>query len=307
MRGAMVRAVMASTLATPEHFAGSSQAGSSQTGSSQTGSIHHPHPRAVAHAVAAPMAVPSLHHAPARWRTYHRFPSRHLGGDLELLWFGHAGIPLLAFPTRCGRFYELEDQGMVAALQPRLDAGELQLCCVDGRDAETLYAGNVAPWERLARHQRYEACLLSEVLPFMRERSHGLQPGTFGCSLGAYHALTLAARHPARFRRVVAFSGRYDLCRAMADYRDLFDGWYGDGLYFHNPSHFLPNLRDAEVIGHLRRIEWTIAIGDGDPFLADNLHVAGCLTGMGVPHRLHRWEGRAHSFRAWRQMAALLL
>jgi esterase/lipase superfamily enzyme len=263
-----------------------------------------PHPGTL-HGHGTP-GVPSQHHAQARARTYHRFPSRHLGGDLELLWFGHAGTPLLAFPTRCGRFYELEDQGMVAALQPLLDAGAFQLCCVDGRDAETLYAAGIPPWERLARHRRYEACLLSEVLPFMRERSHGLLPGTFGCSLGAYHAVAIATRHPERFRRVVAFSGRYDLCRPMGDYRDLFDGWYGDGLYFHNPSHFLANLGDETLLAQLRRIDWLFAIGEQDHFFADNLHVSACFGARGILHRMQRWPGRAHSFRAWRQMAVLL-
>ncbi len=31
---------------------------------------------------------------------------------MELLVFGHAGLPVLVFPTSGGRFYEFEDQGM---------------------------------------------------------------------------------------------------------------------------------------------------------------------------------------------------
>ena len=38
-------------------------------------------------------------------RDYIREHSRALGRDMELLHFGHAGRPLLVFPTSMGRFY----------------------------------------------------------------------------------------------------------------------------------------------------------------------------------------------------------
>ena len=49
-------------------------------------------------------------------RDYHRWYSHQLGRDMELLTFGHAGLPTLVFPTSMGSFHEYEDQGMVAAL-----------------------------------------------------------------------------------------------------------------------------------------------------------------------------------------------
>ena len=58
---------------------------------------------------------------------------------MELLVFGHAGMPVLVFPTSGGRFFEFEDRGMVAALAGRIDAGELQLFCVDSVDRESWY------------------------------------------------------------------------------------------------------------------------------------------------------------------------
>ncbi len=44
-------------------------------------------------------------------RAYYKQLSRRLGREMELLIFGHAGLPLVAFPTSGGRFYEFEDQG----------------------------------------------------------------------------------------------------------------------------------------------------------------------------------------------------
>ena len=49
-------------------------------------------------------------------REYHKWFSPRLGRDMELLVFGHAGLPILVFPTSGGRFYEFEDRQMVAAV-----------------------------------------------------------------------------------------------------------------------------------------------------------------------------------------------
>ena len=46
-------------------------------------------------------------------REYHKWYSSRLGRDMELLVFGHAGLPVLVFPTSGGRFYEFEDRGMI--------------------------------------------------------------------------------------------------------------------------------------------------------------------------------------------------
>ena len=49
-------------------------------------------------------------------REYHKWWSPRLGRDMELLVFGHAGLPTIVFPTSQGRFFEFEDRGMVGAL-----------------------------------------------------------------------------------------------------------------------------------------------------------------------------------------------
>ena len=59
-------------------------------------------------------------------RDYIKEYSHSLGRDMELLHFGHAGTPLLAFPTSMGRFYQWEDFGMVEALSDLLQSGAVQ-------------------------------------------------------------------------------------------------------------------------------------------------------------------------------------
>ncbi len=46
-------------------------------------------------------------------REYYQWYSYRLHRDMELLVFGHAGAKVLVFPTRCGRFYEYEEMGLV--------------------------------------------------------------------------------------------------------------------------------------------------------------------------------------------------
>src|SRR5919199_2789202 len=96
-------------------------------------------------------------------REYQRWTSPALGRDMEMLVFGHAGAPVLVFPTSLGRFYEYEERGMVAALSEHLEQGWIQLVCVDGIDSESWYCGWCHPSGRVWRHMQYETYVLQEV------------------------------------------------------------------------------------------------------------------------------------------------
>jgi esterase/lipase superfamily enzyme len=60
---------------------------------------------------------------------------------------------------------------------------------------------------------------------------------------------------PACFQRVVGLSGRYDLTRQIGVFPDLFDGYYDEDIYFHTPSHFIPNLTDPYLLDRLRSLD----------------------------------------------------
>ena len=49
-------------------------------------------------------------------REYNKQYSHELGRDMESLVYGHAGQPILVFPTSMGRFFEYEDAGMIRTL-----------------------------------------------------------------------------------------------------------------------------------------------------------------------------------------------
>ena len=98
-------------------------------------------------------------------RDYIKEYSPSLGREMELLHFGHAGRPLLVFPTSNGRFYQWEDFGLVGGLADLIESGQIQLVCVDSVDGESWYARDRPPGDRVRRHLQYEAYILNEILP----------------------------------------------------------------------------------------------------------------------------------------------
>ncbi len=224
---------------------------------------------------------------------------------MELLIFGKAGAKVLMFPTRDGLFWDYEELEIVASLADKVNAGYLQLFCIEGLARETFYDVSRHPADRIRRHAAFEDYILHEVLPLMASTNSHECTMAMGCSLGAFQAASVVLRHPHLFRKLVAFSGRYDLTMNVECFGDLFDGYYDDAIYFHTPTHFLPGLDCPWRLENLRRMDIVLAIGKTDPFLDNNRHLGRLFDDKSVGHRLHVWDGRAHCPRAWRQMAPL--
>jgi esterase/lipase superfamily enzyme len=241
-------------------------------------------------------------------REYHKWWSPALEREMELLIFGEKTADrLLVFPTRQQRFFEYENHGMVHSLRHALLCGKLQLCCVDGIDDESFYAFDKAPDERLTRHLQYERYILDEVIPFYEARSPRTTLTAHGCSLGAYHAMAIALRHPERFHGILALSGRYDLTLHVGEFYSLFHGYECDALSALMPSRFMPGLRSRKQLAAIRKLAIRIDIGEEDPFFEDNRALSRVLTEKKIPHEFHLWCGNAHRFRYWRQMARVAL
>ena len=224
-------------------------------------------------------------------RDYIKEFSHALGREMEVLHFGHAGRPLLVFPTSMGRFYQWEDFGMVDALRDFIESGAVQLICVDSVDGESWYARDRPPGERVWRHLQYEAYLVDEVLP----RIPG-PPIACGTSFGALHSVLLAARHPTRIAGFIALSGAYDTDRWL-------EGHHDDNTYLTNLFAFLPNLTDEAFLGPLRaQHPKVIATGQDDPNVEDSKRLGHLLRERGVDVGLDIWPGWAHDWPYWKDM-----
>ncbi len=234
-------------------------------------------------------------------REYHRWFSPRLGRDMELLAFGHGGVPAIVFPSSQGRFFEFEERGMVASVAHKLEQGELQLFCVDSIDGESWYNRDVPPRWRIARQVQYESYLWEEVRPLIRQKNSDAHLITIGCSFGGYHAVNLALRHPDEVTGFLSMSGAFELSGFL-------HGHYDDDCYFHLPSHYLANLTDGWYLDRYRQNTYVLATGWDDQCLENNRSLAHLLSTKGIPHQLMIWDTwNSHDWPTWQQMASLYL
>ena len=230
-------------------------------------------------------------------REYHKWWSNRLQRNMELLVFGHAGAKVLVFPSRLGRFYEYEKLGMVHALKHKIEQGWLQLYCVDSIDAESFYCKSIPPTDRIYRYTLYEKYLLEEVIPFIKQQNKN-ELISAGCSLGAYHAVNIAFRHPHLFKKTIGISGRYDLTIQVKHFDNLFEGYLDDTIYSNMPALYIPNLSSKEKIP-LQNLDIILVVGKEDLFVKNNLQLSESLLKKNIPHQLHLVEGEAHKAIYW--------
>jgi esterase/lipase superfamily enzyme len=231
-------------------------------------------------------------------REYHKAYSQELHRDIEALVFGHAGTPLLVFPTSQGRFFEYEDRGMVGALGPKIERGELQVFCPDGVDNESWYNKGVHPRVRVLRHLQYERYILHEFLPFIRWKNQTPRLATTGCSFGGYHAVNFALKHPDIVTHCVSMSGAFDI-------HQFLDGYYDNDCYFNNPPDFLPNLSDDWFLSRYRQMKIVLGSADWDICLDQNVKFSAILNAKAIPHWLDVWNDNSkHDWPLWIRMAA---
>lgn len=233
-------------------------------------------------------------------RSHHQWHSPALGRQMELLVFGHAGPPMIVFPTSMGRFYEFEDRGMISALAEPIRQGWVQVYCLDSVDSESWYCSWAHPRGRLARHDQYERYVLDEVLPFVRANNSNPFTILHGSSFGAIHAMLFGLRHPERFNRVLAFAGYYDIGRFL-------DGYYDEEVHHHHPINMIRELHDPAQIERLRQLEIIMAIGRDDPAATTNAQLSDALWSKGVWHAMRWWDGWAHDWPWWQKMIQIYL
>jgi esterase/lipase superfamily enzyme len=233
-------------------------------------------------------------------RSYEAWVSPNLGRPMEFLWFGWSGYPVLMFPTSKGRFFQYEDMHLVAALSDKVEAGYLQLVCVDSVDAESWYDDAIPPALRGRRQDQYDAYLRDELVPYVRDRAKRADAGAFGCSFGGYHAANFAGRNPDVVSKAVCFSGIYDVKRFV-------DGTWDDSAYYNSPACYIENM-DAEWTARLARIQWVVATGEFDSLVDDNRRFAALLSAKGIPNHTEIWPGVfGHDWPFWNEAVRRLL
>jgi esterase/lipase superfamily enzyme len=227
---------------------------------------------------------------------YIRWNTPRLGGRvLEMLVFGHAGFPVVLFPTSQGRFYEYKDFGLIEAARPFVEAGRVKLYCPDSIDGSSWYNGGIHPADRVRTHMAYESVVVHEVFAHARADSGRSRVATAGCSFGGYHAVNVALRHPDQVAFVLSMSGAFDI-------RSFLDGYYDDNVFFNNPVDYLPGLEDPWFLHHIRRMGIVLGVGEWDICLEANQGLSRLLDGRGIPNWLDVWRWAKHDWPMWRDM-----
>jgi esterase/lipase superfamily enzyme len=230
-------------------------------------------------------------------RDYVKWYSPALHRDMEILAFGHAGFPVVVFPTSGGRFWEYEDRGMIHALSQKIERGELQVICVDTVDGESWYNRAAHPADRLHRQNAFYAYLIYELTPFVKDRTSWPQFATTGCSFGGYHAINFALRHPDVVTYAVSMSGAFDIPKRFLD------GYYNQDAYFHSPLDNLENLSDPWFLDRYRQNYYVLVTGNHDPLFDQSVKLAHLFGVKGIPHLLDVWQGFGHDWPWWQDMA----
>ncbi|HEV7922958.1 MAG TPA: alpha/beta hydrolase-fold protein [Thermoanaerobaculia bacterium] len=228
------------------------------------------------------------------YRDYVRWHSPSLGRDMEFLWFGKFGRPVMLFPTSGGQYSENEDRGLAASVEDKVDNGEVQLILADAVNNESWYNKSVHPAVRAARHAQYDAYLRHELVPYIFNRAQRGDLAVYGASFGAYQAANFAAKYPDVVSRAICFSGVYDV-------HSFLDGYWDETCYFNCPTAYIPNMT-GEWAAKLARVGWVIATGEHDSLVQENRDFSALLSSKGIPNYLEIWPGQfGHDWPWWRE------
>ena len=227
-----------------------------------------------------------------------------IGGDGDLLVYGHWGKPLLVFPSQQGRAWDYENNGMIGVLSHLIEAARLKVYCVDSYDAGTWDRHDLPLEERARLHGSYEDWIVNHIAPWIHADCGGFtEIMTTGCSFGAYHAVNIALKRADLFPLAIGLSGVYDVSAV---------GWgdRGDAVYFNNPMDYVTQLHGDHLEWLRSRVSLLLVCGQGQwedttGSLESTKAFAGVLGSKGIRHEMDLWgHDVPHDWPSWRNQIA---
>ena len=191
--------------------------------------------------------------------------------DMPIVSYGHAGRPLLLFPTAAADYLENERFFLVKAIEPALMAGHVRVFSIDSINRYAWMDPDVPVPEQARRQALYSRYVEDEVVPYIRHAcgDASVRIATTGASFGAFHAANALFRRPDLFEALIGMSGFYDLERGYLK------GHHDDNCYQNNPCWYLHDIQGERL--HLLRTACRIVIVSG----RGRLRKAGGVTATG--------------------------
>ncbi len=228
---------------------------------------------------------------------YRTFYSEKLGREMPFKTYGHAGKPMVVFPSSGGRFFEYEDFGMVEACRPFIEDGLIRLYTLDSVDNDSWLNRMASPLDRARYHNAYDAYVVNELIPSIRYQepwSEGII--STGCSMGGYHAANFFFRHPDVFDSTIALSGIYDLRMFVGDQISHFD------VYINSPVDYLKFLTDPWYLERYKAGRIILCTGQGaweEEAVRDTRLLESILREKGIPAMVDYWGYDVNHDWAW--------
>ncbi len=223
---------------------------------------------------------------------YHKWYSGRIGQEYELLTFGTAGVPLLLFPTSKGTYYQYKDFGLIKALATYIETQKIKVYCLASYDAESWYNTAVHPAQRVQNHLIFDDLVLNEVVYRAKFETHHKKVMVAGCSMGGFHAINFAFRHPDEVSYAFSMSGLFDN-------RMFLDGYYDQNAYYNNPIDFMSNLGDGWFMQHIQQMGIVLGVGENDFCKASNFTLANILQHKNIAHWLDVKHNGEHDWGFW--------
>jgi esterase/lipase superfamily enzyme len=210
---------------------------------------------------------------------------------MDMLVFGHAGIPVLAFPTSMGKYYQNKDFHLIDSIAWFVDNGLVKVYCPDSLDENSWYNKSIHPADRVRTHMAYDRYIREEVYSKMLSDTGIGRIVSAGCSFGAYHATNFAFRYPELVAYCFNMGGAFDIKMQT-------DGFYNDDTYFHNPMDFVVHANHPD----LWRMGIVLGVGEHDFCRSSNEKLHNILYHKGINAWLDITPGGIHDWPAWREM-----
>lgn len=230
------------------------------------------------------------------------FYSQSLNREMNFQKYGYAGKTILVFPSSGGSSYEFADFDMIDACQSFIDRGLLQFYTADSYDNDSWLNLELSGHEKVEAHVRYEAYILHELIPYIAYDSQWYgKIAVTGCSMGAFHAINFALRHPDVFDLSIAMSGVYDV--------RFFTGEFGEdvAVYYQSPLDYLPHTNDAWYLDQYR----LVAVGQGaweGPHIVDTRKLEHVFQEKDIPGWFDYWgPDVAHDWPWWQKQLPYFL
>jgi esterase/lipase superfamily enzyme len=230
--------------------------------------------------------------------------SPNLNRKLELVAYGHAGKPVLLFPTAGGDQLEAENCALIRAIRWMIEDGRARVYTCGSISGESWLSESCLPEQKGKMQSAFDRYISEELVPWIRSDVGDSRVRLIGAgaSLGAYNAVNAHTKHPELFWLSLAMSGTYDFERWMKGYRDT-------DYYFNQPLLFVPNLKTGTQLDWLKQSFFQIASGRGRyeaPW--ESVRLGQVLGSKGIPNYVDLWGTEVeHDWPTWRTMLPVFL